>query len=89
MSQTNFSSSSNSSDFTSRSFSSASGPPYSKELDIPSTSNSGASSSTNGNGRPLMPYSFPFSSNWQKDYGTSSGSQGRTWSTQGNSGRRS
>ncbi|KAI8951215.1 hypothetical protein F4801DRAFT_578756 [Xylaria longipes] len=52
-----------------------------------STPSSGPS--TGGTDRPLMSYSYPISSNWQRDYGNNNGRQSQArgaWSTQGNAG---
>ncbi|KAI0157394.1 hypothetical protein GGR57DRAFT_65391 [Xylariaceae sp. FL1272] len=59
----------------SSSWASNAAPPYARELDITT------SSTTSGN-RPLMSYSTTFSSDWQRDYGSShSSQQTRSWST--------
>ncbi|KAI1749699.1 hypothetical protein F4782DRAFT_511907 [Xylaria castorea] len=73
---------------------SGSTPSYPQELDIADGSGSGTSSSgsstgsssNSSTGRPLMSYSTPFGSNWQKDFGGSS--VGRHYQTKANSSTR-
>ncbi|KAI1197607.1 hypothetical protein F5X97DRAFT_343457 [Nemania serpens] len=97
-----FSSTSTSSDYIPRTFTSGPPPSYARELDIPSTSGTSGSGTSNTGpsvsrtsasagttDRPLMPYSITFDSNWQKDFGNGTGRQHQqqgAWSTRGNAG---
>ncbi|KAI1190286.1 hypothetical protein F5B17DRAFT_107083 [Nemania serpens] len=98
-----FSSTSTSSDYYIPSTSTSGPPPsYAQELDIPGTSGTSGSGTSNagpsgsrtsasaGNtDKPLMSYSISFNSNWQKDFGNGMGSQYQqqsAWSTRGNAG---
>ncbi|KAI1161614.1 hypothetical protein F5B18DRAFT_430829 [Nemania serpens] len=96
MAHQTFSSTSTSSDYLPRTSTSGPPPSYARELDIDGTSGSGTSNagpsgsrtsaSAGSTDRPLMPYSLPFNSNWQKDYGNSTGQPRGAWSTGGNAG---
>ncbi|KAI1273846.1 hypothetical protein F5Y07DRAFT_401964 [Xylaria sp. FL0933] len=90
MPHTTFSSTSTSSDSVPRTFTLGQASSYPRELDIDGSS-SGTSTSGGTTAPPLMAYSTPFTSNWRKDFGSSTNTHRQyqersSWSTKGNAG---
>ncbi|KAI1350224.1 hypothetical protein F5Y01DRAFT_161295 [Xylaria sp. FL0043] len=90
MPHTTFSSTSTSSDSVPRTFTLGQASSYPRELDIDGSS-SGTSTSGGTTSPPLMAYSTPFTSNWRKDFGSSTNTHRQyqersSWSTKGNAG---